>query len=239
MGPLAECAKRWTDTLDPTIDRSGWHPEQDQILLDAVKLHGTCWKNIVRTYFPGKTGLSAKNRYTSLTRMQNLSRRPQRVRARSAEDDGQSSSSHTSNESQLPSLHTPPLKQEESWPRHTYSPLHSSSNHPDWEISSSPHAEPHCHHSHSFSTPSYESRPLYSVESSTTYWSTHPTSSTRRQASYSDYDYNTYLSYHSSSSSVVPFSREHGSFYGSSHHSFLPQHPSYRMQDGPYAFHTW
>ncbi|KAF9062714.1 Homeodomain-like protein [Rhodocollybia butyracea] len=61
-----QCAKRWTDTLDPSIDRSGWTPELDRILCNAVNEHGTCWKKIVRTYFPGRTGLSAKNRLVHL-----------------------------------------------------------------------------------------------------------------------------------------------------------------------------
>ncbi|KAJ3980572.1 hypothetical protein F5890DRAFT_1540765 [Lentinula detonsa] len=98
-----QCAKRWTDTLDPTIDRSGWTPEQDHTLLDAVNEHGTCWKKIVKTYFPGKTGLSAKNRYTSLTRIQNSSR-PIR-RSQSTDDD----TSSTSSDRHTP-FYTPPTK---------------------------------------------------------------------------------------------------------------------------------
>ncbi|KAJ3881575.1 hypothetical protein F5051DRAFT_102092 [Lentinula edodes] len=94
-----QCAKRWTDTLDPTIDRSGWTLEQDRTLLDAVNEHGTCWKKIVKTYFPGKTGLSAKNRYTSLTRVQNSSRPPRRSQS---SDDTSSSSSHTGSDRHTP-----------------------------------------------------------------------------------------------------------------------------------------
>jgi hypothetical protein len=76
-----ECAKRWTDTLNPAIDRTTWtpdsvsphtlcpaltfahHPLQDEMLLRAVNEHGKVWTKIVKTYFPGRTGLSAKNRY--------------------------------------------------------------------------------------------------------------------------------------------------------------------------------
>lgn len=35
---------------------------QDELLLRAVSEHGKVWTKIVKTYFPGRTGLSAKNR---------------------------------------------------------------------------------------------------------------------------------------------------------------------------------
>ena len=57
-----ECAKRWTDTLNPSIDRTTWTPEGDALLISAVNEHGKLWTKIVKTYFPGRTGLSAKNR---------------------------------------------------------------------------------------------------------------------------------------------------------------------------------
>ncbi|KAL0574174.1 hypothetical protein V5O48_007783 [Marasmius crinis-equi] len=82
-----ECAKRWTDTLNPTIDRTSWTPEQDSMLINAVNEHGKLWTKIVKTYFPGRTGLSAKNRYNSITRFNRDSsrtrRRPSTVRRKS------------------------------------------------------------------------------------------------------------------------------------------------------------
>ncbi|KAK0469405.1 uncharacterized protein EV420DRAFT_29934 [Desarmillaria tabescens] len=63
-----QCAKRWTDTLNPSIDRTTWTPEGDALLISAVNEHGKLWTKIVKTYFPGRTGLSAKNRYNSITR---------------------------------------------------------------------------------------------------------------------------------------------------------------------------
>ncbi|KAG9224465.1 hypothetical protein CCMSSC00406_0007658 [Pleurotus cornucopiae] len=57
-----QCAKRWSDTLNPDIDRTVWSPEEDTQLLDAVQTMGKSWTKIVKTYFPGRTGLSAKNR---------------------------------------------------------------------------------------------------------------------------------------------------------------------------------
>lgn len=58
-----ECFKRWNDVLDPAIDRSPWTREEDRILLIAIGEYGRAWKMIVDTYFPGRTGLDAKNRY--------------------------------------------------------------------------------------------------------------------------------------------------------------------------------
>ncbi|THV05878.1 hypothetical protein K435DRAFT_789896 [Dendrothele bispora CBS 962.96] len=63
-----QCAKRWTDTLNPTIDRTSWTTEADALLIKAVQEHGKFWTKIVKTYFPGRPALSAKNRYNSITR---------------------------------------------------------------------------------------------------------------------------------------------------------------------------
>ncbi|KAF5335266.1 hypothetical protein D9758_016238 [Tetrapyrgos nigripes] len=63
-----QCAKRWTDTLNPSIDRTSWTIEEDALLLEAVQEQGNVWTKIVKTYFPGRTGLAAKNRYNSITR---------------------------------------------------------------------------------------------------------------------------------------------------------------------------
>ncbi|KAF9017628.1 hypothetical protein BDZ89DRAFT_993743 [Hymenopellis radicata] len=72
-----QCAKRWTDTLNPSIDRTSWTPESDAMLISAVNEHGKLWTKIVKTYFPGRTGLSAKNRYNSITRFNSdRTRRP-------------------------------------------------------------------------------------------------------------------------------------------------------------------
>jgi len=66
--------------LDPTIDRTNWSAEavrlrnkvskkmyadivdKDETLMRAVQEHGRLWTKIVNLYFPGKTGLAAKNR---------------------------------------------------------------------------------------------------------------------------------------------------------------------------------
>lgn len=69
-----QCAKRWCDTLNPAIDRTAWSAEADEILIQAVNEHGKVWTKIVQMYFPGRTGLAAKNRYNSITRSEGSSR---------------------------------------------------------------------------------------------------------------------------------------------------------------------
>ncbi|KAF8972329.1 hypothetical protein BDZ97DRAFT_1784225 [Flammula alnicola] len=78
-----QCAKRWTDTLNPAIDRTTWSSEADELLLRAVAEHGKVWTKIVKTYFPGRTGLSAKNRYNSITRFNSDLSRSARPRRKS------------------------------------------------------------------------------------------------------------------------------------------------------------
>ncbi|KAJ7111826.1 hypothetical protein C8R44DRAFT_882875 [Mycena epipterygia] len=69
-----QCAKRWCDTLNPAIDRTAWSSEADDLLIQAVNEHGKVWTKIVQMYFPGRTGLAAKNRYNSITRAEGSSR---------------------------------------------------------------------------------------------------------------------------------------------------------------------
>ncbi|KAL0578911.1 hypothetical protein V5O48_003102 [Marasmius crinis-equi] len=58
----------------PLIVRDGLH---DSMLINAVDEYGKSWTKIVQIYFPGRTGLSAKNRYNSITRS---NRGPSRTR---------------------------------------------------------------------------------------------------------------------------------------------------------------
>ncbi|KAF8995777.1 Homeodomain-like protein [Cyathus striatus] len=60
-----QCARRWYDTLNPAIDKAPWTQEEDTLLLALVNEHGKKWSYISQTYFPGRTGLAAKNRYGS------------------------------------------------------------------------------------------------------------------------------------------------------------------------------
>ncbi|KAF8990174.1 hypothetical protein BDZ89DRAFT_1152061 [Hymenopellis radicata] len=58
---------RETDTLNPSIDRASWTPERDALLISTFNKHWKLWTKIVKTYSLGRTGLSAKNRYNSIT----------------------------------------------------------------------------------------------------------------------------------------------------------------------------
>jgi len=87
-----QCAKRWNDTLNPEIDRSAWSSEEDAKLLDAVNTHGTSWTTIVKSYFPGRTALAAKNRYSHLSRSSH-SRRDSSPSSSSSSADGSDMSS--------------------------------------------------------------------------------------------------------------------------------------------------
>ncbi|KAF9445715.1 hypothetical protein P691DRAFT_784869 [Macrolepiota fuliginosa MF-IS2] len=95
-----QCAKRWTDTLNPAIDRTTWTPEADESLLQAVNEHGKVWTKIVKIYFPGRTGLSAKNRYNSITR---FNADPSRARPRRKSPENARYSSERKTESVSPS----------------------------------------------------------------------------------------------------------------------------------------
>ncbi|KAI1368155.1 hypothetical protein F5Y08DRAFT_335928 [Xylaria arbuscula] len=63
-----QCYKRWTDSLDPQIDKSPWTAEEDTILLESVQTMGRNWKEIVSARLPYRTGLAAKNRHSLLQR---------------------------------------------------------------------------------------------------------------------------------------------------------------------------
>lgn len=89
-----QCAKRWQDTLNPAIDRSAWSSEEDAKLLEAVEKMGTCWTTIVKSHFPGRTALAAKNRYSHLNRSSSSKR--------SSSPSGSTVSSITSEEPSTP-----------------------------------------------------------------------------------------------------------------------------------------
>jgi hypothetical protein len=58
-----QCAKHWTNSLDPEIDHGAWTEEDDRYLMDAVYLHGRAWKRIAGRYFPSRSTLEIANRY--------------------------------------------------------------------------------------------------------------------------------------------------------------------------------
>lgn len=59
---LIECAKRWQHSLDPSLDRSEWKPDEYARLQQAVAKYGRSWKVIAEKEFPGRSNTDLKNR---------------------------------------------------------------------------------------------------------------------------------------------------------------------------------
>ncbi|KAL2868931.1 Homeodomain-like protein [Aspergillus lucknowensis] len=63
-----QCSKRWHHCLNPELERSPWTNEDSTLLLSAVAIHGSSWKDIQRCHFPTRSANNIKNQYTVLTR---------------------------------------------------------------------------------------------------------------------------------------------------------------------------
>jgi hypothetical protein len=53
--------ERWFNTLNPTLKKGGWSPEEEQILIKLVMKFGPKWSKLVQ-FFQGRTENSIKNR---------------------------------------------------------------------------------------------------------------------------------------------------------------------------------
>ncbi|KAI9249196.1 Homeodomain-like protein, partial [Phascolomyces articulosus] len=63
-----QCAKRWRESLDPSIDRSDWTPAEDQRLMEKYEEYSSQWQKIAQ-FFDGRPGLHCRNRWRKLQRM--------------------------------------------------------------------------------------------------------------------------------------------------------------------------
>ncbi|OAD00559.1 Homeodomain-like DNA binding domain-containing transcription factor, partial [Mucor lusitanicus CBS 277.49] len=63
-----QCAKRWRESLDPSIDRSEWTPAEDTLLMAKYEEYGSQWQKIA-FFFDGRPGLHCRNRWRKLQRM--------------------------------------------------------------------------------------------------------------------------------------------------------------------------
>ncbi|KAK2867932.1 hypothetical protein FQN49_003331 [Arthroderma sp. PD_2] len=59
-----QCSRRWHESLNPEINNDRWSLLEDEILREAVEIYGRRWTEIVDRYFPNRTPIAAKNRYT-------------------------------------------------------------------------------------------------------------------------------------------------------------------------------
>lgn len=70
-----QCRERWFNHLAPEVKKGDWSKEEDEMIVAAVREHGTKWSTIQKL-LPGRSDNSIKNRYYSAIRKaQRLGRR--------------------------------------------------------------------------------------------------------------------------------------------------------------------
>ncbi|EAY01795.1 Myb-like DNA-binding domain containing protein [Trichomonas vaginalis G3] len=62
-----QCRERWYNYLDPSLQKGGWTPEEDQLLIEKKKEMGPHWNAIAR-FFAGRSGNSVRNRWLLIMR---------------------------------------------------------------------------------------------------------------------------------------------------------------------------
>ncbi|KAJ5512745.1 hypothetical protein N7463_002297 [Penicillium fimorum] len=63
-----QCAKRWQQALRPGLNHTSWTPEDDEILVAAIKTHDNNWKQISLSVFPDRSTHDIRNRSLLLGR---------------------------------------------------------------------------------------------------------------------------------------------------------------------------
>ena len=58
---------RWHNHLNPDIKKDIWAPEEDDLIIESHKKHGSRWSEISKA-LPGRTDNSIKNRWYSMMR---------------------------------------------------------------------------------------------------------------------------------------------------------------------------
>lgn len=62
---VRQCRERWQNSLSPTILKTNWTIEEDQLLLQKYYLYGPHWK-LIEPFFYGRTSYSLRNRFHSI-----------------------------------------------------------------------------------------------------------------------------------------------------------------------------
>ena len=62
-----QCRERWTNQLDPQLNRENWTPQEDALLLLNQQRFGNAWSKIMH-FLPRRSCNSVKNRWCWLTR---------------------------------------------------------------------------------------------------------------------------------------------------------------------------
>lgn len=64
-----QCRERYQNYLRPSIEKSVWTPQEDEILLKQYEIYGNKW-NCIAKNMKGRTGNTIRNRFLSLYRKQ-------------------------------------------------------------------------------------------------------------------------------------------------------------------------
>ena len=62
-----QCRERYQNYLSPSVNRSAWTKEEDNILINQYSIYGPKW-NFIAKFIPGRTGNCARNRWQSIIR---------------------------------------------------------------------------------------------------------------------------------------------------------------------------